>query len=141
MSEDYKSKKHFFQSYDLYALAGGVVQPINSISVPFQCNVPFPVKEVRFSFAYGISADSLVMYIVSTDMVQSDVIGSLNNYAFTDAGGLAYYIEGFKKDKEMQYIFKEPRQVQNSISINFSNMQQLANISAMNVTVHGEFLG
>lgn len=97
------------------------------------------VKRVKFNFSYYFKSDINVNFLVTSDLVYNDVVGNLNKFAIYSAVPQAYTIGTLTSDTIIEYVFKEPRQVNGTYNFKFTE-QNGATIVSGTVLLHCEFL-
>lgn len=100
----------------------------------------FPVKEIRFSWAYNISSEVGLNMLVTADITNNDIVGNFAQFQYEDGAGNYWYADGIKKANTFSYIFREARQVQGSILFTFNDTTASV-LNLGNITCHMEFLG
>lgn len=121
-----------------YAPENTTVNETTTLSINAFLN--FKVKEIRFSFAYDIIDFGLINFVVSSPLSNNDIVGNLNKFSLNN-GLLYYYVDGFKKQNEMRYIFEDPIKVFGSIPFTFRNLNFAAgNTLSAFVIIHMECL-
>lgn len=134
MSDD----RYNYQHYDSAFFNLGTSQ---NATVKFPTNVGFPVKKIKFKFAYAIVADVLVNYIVSTSIEDTEIVGSLGKYVYTDATPLLYFADSLSEQTAISHIYPLPKKIAGDISINFEQILPGATITSARVFVLIEYLG
>lgn len=113
----------------------------NSISI----NPPsFPVKEIRFDFAYNFKSTSYASILATADIANNELIGCMNNlnYVFNDGKADVYvFNDGLRNSKAISYIAPIPIKVPPGIVFNFKNQISPSVISDCVIVIHLEFLG
>ena len=130
---EYTKQYHKYQSLNLGTS--------DNITTQVQAYCPFPVKKIKFNFAYVISSADVPLYIITCDATNNDVVGVMNKYAFTDGANHLWFIENFKQTNVFEYIFRDPIQLANGINFTFDNQLILNQTISNNVVVHIECLG
>ena len=123
------------------AYAAAAVRAPDNISLPIQANCPFPIKKIKFNFAYAIKSVTVPIYTITSDIVNNDIVGVQNNYAFTDANGNLWYVDPFKQDGVFEYIFRDPIMLNGNINFTFVNQGIAAQTITNTVVAHVECLG
>lgn len=100
----------------------------------------FPVKQVRINFAYRFKANNDVIFVVSSNIVDYEVVGVLNKYSYY-SGIDTYTADGLSNDNQISFIFKEPRILTGAYDFVFKQKIAGVTISAGYVLVHLEFIG
>lgn len=136
MSDD----QYNYQHYESATLNLGTSQQTTQT---FQMSTPvsFPVKKIKFKFAYGIVADALVNYIASTTIEDTEIVGSLGKYVFTDGFGALYFADSLSEQTAISHIYPLPKRINGNISITFQQILAGAIITSARVFVLIEFLG
>jgi len=119
-------------TYDSFTLTATGTKQVSLI-------IPFMVKRVKFNFSYYFKSDINVNFLVTSDLVYNDVVGNLNKFAIYSAVPQAYTIGTLTSDTIIEYVFKEPRQVNGTYNFKFTE-QNGATIVSGTVLLHCEFL-
>jgi hypothetical protein len=123
------------------AYAAAAVRAPDNISLPMQVAAVFPVKKIKFNFSYAIKSVTVPIYIITSDIVNNDIVGVQNNYAFTDAAGNLWYVDPFKQDGVFEYIFRDPVMLNGNINLTFINQGVASQTITNTVVAHVECLG
>jgi len=99
--------------------------------------VPFMVKKIRFDFAYTSTATVLGNYVVSSDIVNNEAVGTMNRFSYYTAGAPAKYtiVDGFSDDKMFDYVFRDPISANGGIVFTFNNLATTSVIDNCDVVV------
>lgn len=103
----------------------------------------FPVKEVRYSIAYNLHSSNEDVFYLTCDMPncsESNVIASLNNYAFTTGTPNFVYIGDFSNNKTT-YLLREPTVMNGQYSVSLKNIGGISPAVALDFLLHIELLG
>ena len=130
---DYKRQYHFTQNIDL-----GTSQN-STVYVP-AC-VSFPVKKIKFNFAYYISANIPTLYLVTSTRVNNEVVGSLGKYIYTDGAGVDHMADQLSEQNVIYHVFDQPQQFNGTIPLTFQQIIPGVVINSANIVSHIEFLG
>ena len=127
-------QKHIYKSFN-----NGTNSTITQ-QIPVSCS--FPVKRIRFDFAYVITSTYITNFLVSVDMptVHGEPCGVLNAFSAV-IGGNYYYQDGFSQDKVIEYVFADPQKIDGELNLTFNDLNQsFNNILTSSVVVHIECL-
>lgn len=142
MSTDYKTysnQQHLFYSFERKA------DYLDQLYVNVNQLPSFPVKEIKFDFAYSFTSNNVAQILVTADLANSELVGSLTNFSYVYNDGkddLQVYSDGFKASKCISFIPKDPIKIPGMIAFNFQNLIGTTTLSGSFVcTIHIEFLG
>jgi hypothetical protein len=134
-SNEYKNQYHYFYRFtdlELIYLEDGETVYLNP-------NIIFPVKKVKFNFAYYFNSDGLVNFVATSNIVNSDVIGVLNRYSLTNNAGDVISADSLKESNSISFVFKDVQQI-SGLSIKLIKLLNVT-LTDADITIHIEFLG
>jgi hypothetical protein len=132
---DYKLQQHF----DYVFSTADRAKVIAGNSVIINPTISFPVKKVKFGWSYVISANNIVNYVITSNLVNGDVVGNLAKYSYTDAGGDIWSSDSFKESQTFSFVFKDPKLIGGGITFNFQELVS-ATVASARLVLHMECL-
>lgn len=133
MSDECKSRQqlHIFQNYTFTA---DTIKYIQITSM-------FPVKEVKFNFAYSVSsAVGIPLVAITSSLVQNETVGVLANYGYYDATPTYNIRDTFKVSTTYSHIFRDPQVFNGQYTLNISNLIPANVINSGQLLAHVELL-
>lgn len=111
-----------------------------NITQPININCPFLVKRIKFDFAYHIGATYLTNIAVSSNIVNNEIVGVLNNFSLLENNNY-HYVDGFSFDKTFEFVFQDPKTISGDINLTFVDLNSaFNNIISSNIVVMIECL-
>lgn len=117
--------------------AMNVFQGGQLINQTVDINCPFLVKTIKFDFAYQIASSYITNIIITSDVVNGELVGNLNNFKIID-NNLHHYLDGFSVDKQLEYRFQDAKPI-GQITLYFKDLlANINNISQANIVIRVE---
>lgn len=133
---EYKVQKHIFKIFS----AAEIDAVIANGKVNASVNVNFIVRKLRINWSYFINANGLVNILVSSPMLNNDVVGNFGKFAYDDGAGNIWSSDSFRDTNTLEFIFNEPKYFSNEIEFDFAEYIGSA-IAEAGIVLHMEFLG
>lgn len=106
----------------------------------FWLSCPFPVKKIKFKFAYILTSDSITSYLVTCDLIPEIAIGSISTFARISGANVVLQ-DGFKEDNSFSWEFKDPALLNTNVDFYFKPLLVPSQIVSSQVSVLIECYG
>ncbi len=124
-------QQHVFASYSITS------DTVKNINIPCL----FPVKEIRFNFAYSItSSNNNIMIQVNSNAANGEVVGILNKFGQATVAPTWNIRDGLTTSTQYCHIFKDPIQLNGDYTLTFTNLLTPITITSGTVLAHIELL-